>query len=375
VDAPVPGTFGEALTPYLPDIEKASRDYMEDEKAKEVLSTILRGERPLADAPTRILTDLDQLGRALDGVLRATHAERADYASVADGFDPSQGTTGLGLQYAASLAGFRIRAAVAKGDAARAAADCLDGLALARDDGIAGGLVGRMVGVVIVDRLTYPCAEALTALPASQRREAVTRLRNLRDAIPGLDAMMWEEAAWMQLMLHGADLPPARLAELRQRPKLIAEDARKNSNLRAARIAYSIAWPLSRAKYRQLARAAALPAAERDALLETLASGVSWYAPEPSQFRRYFRRADSALQELDLVVVAAGAKSYREDYGAWPTTPTALVEAGLITPVEQQRAGAARLVPAANGGLDLGLKLVRASNETPERIVTVRVSP
>lgn len=132
VDAPVPGTFGEALTPYLPDIETAARAYTDDENAKEVLSAILRGERPLADAPARVLTDLDGLGSALDGVLRATHAERADYASVADGFDPSPGTTGLGLQYAAALAGFRVRAAVANGDAARAAAACLDGLAAER---------------------------------------------------------------------------------------------------------------------------------------------------------------------------------------------------------------------------------------------------
>lgn len=375
VDAPVPGTFGEALTRYLPEIEKTSGAYMEDENAKEVLSAILRGERPLADAPTRVLTDLDQLGSALDGVLRATHAERADYASVADGFDPSPGTTGLGLQYAAALAGFRIRTAVAKGDAARAAAECLDGLALARDEAIAGGLIGRMLSVVIVDRLTYPCAEALTALPASQRHEAVSRLRTLRDAIPGLDALMREEAAWMQLMIHAPDLSPARLAELGQRPKLIAEDGRKNANPRAKRIAYNIAWPFTRAKYRQLARAAALPPAERDASLEALPSGASWYAPGPSEFRRYFRRADGALQELDLVVLAVGAKTFCEDHGAWPTTPTVLVEAGLVTPAEQQRAGAARFVPVASGGLDLGLKLVRASDEDAERIVTVRVAP
>lgn len=100
VDAPLPGTFGEALTPYLPDIEKASRAFTEDESAKEVLLAIVRGERPLTDAPTRVLTDLDEVGSALDGVLRATNAERADYASVADGFDPSPGTTGLGFQYA-----------------------------------------------------------------------------------------------------------------------------------------------------------------------------------------------------------------------------------------------------------------------------------
>jgi hypothetical protein len=374
-DAPASGTFGEALTPYLPDIEKASRIYAEDEQAKEVLSAILRGERPLADAPTRVLTDLEQLGSALDGVLRATHAERAEYASVADGFDPSPGTTGLGLQYAASLAGFRIRAAVAKGDVARAAAECLDGLALARDEAIAGGLIGRMLSVVIVDRLTYPCAEALTALPASQRRVAVSRLRTLRDAIPGLDALMREEAVWMQLMLHAPDLSVARLAELRQRPKLVTEDGRKNANPRSKRIAYNIAWPLTRAKYRQLARAAALPPAERDASLDVLASGTSWYTPDPATFRRYFRRADGALQELDLLVLAAGTKTYREDHGAWPTTPAALVEAGLVTPAEQQRAGAARFVPAANGGVDLGLKLVRPNDEAPERIVIVRISP
>ncbi len=376
VDAPVPGTFGEALTLHLPALEEAGRAYTEDETAKEVLSAILRGERPLADVPTRVLTDLDQLSSALDGVLSATHAEQADLASVVDGFDPSPGTTGLGLQYAAALAGLRIRAAVAKGDAARAAAECMDGLALARDDGIAGGLVGRMVSAAIVDRLTFPCAEALTALPMSQRRKAVSRLRTLRDAIPGLDAMMREEAAWMQLMIHGPELSPARLAELRPRPKLIAEDARRNPNPRAKRIAYSIAWPFTRAKYRELAHAATLPPAERDATLDALPSGASWYAPGPSAFRRYFRRADSALQELDLVVLAVGAKTFREDHGAWPTTPAALVEAGLVTPAEQQRAGAARFVPTANGGLDLGLKLVRASDEDPEeRIVTVQIAP
>ncbi len=103
-------------------------------------------------------------------------------------------------------------------------------------------------------------------------------------------------------------------------------------------------------------------------------SGASWYAPRLSEFRRYFRRADSALQELDLVVLAAGAKSYREDHGAWPTTPTALVEAGLVTQAEQQRTAAARLVPASNGDLDLGLKLVRPSDEAPERIVTVHIA-
>jgi hypothetical protein len=109
VHAPIPGTFGEALTHYLPAIERAASAYAEDVKALEVLPAILRGERPLADAPPRILTDLDQLGSALDGVLRATHAERADYASVADGFDPSPGTTGLGFQYAAALTGIRVR--------------------------------------------------------------------------------------------------------------------------------------------------------------------------------------------------------------------------------------------------------------------------
>lgn len=371
----IPGTFGEALTRHLPAIETASRAYSEDEKATEVLSAILRGERPAADAPPRVLTDLDRLSSALDGVLRATHAERADFASVADGVDPSPGTTGLGFQYAAALMGLRIRAAVAKGDAARAAAECLDGLGLARDDGIAGGLIGRMVSVVIVDRLTYPCAEALIALPAAQRRDAVSRVRTLRDAVPGLDVMMREEAAWMQLMIHAPDLSPARLAELRQRPRVIAEDGRRNPNPRTMRIAYSVAWPLTRARYGQLIRAAALPPAERDAALEGLASGAGWYAPDPSTFRSYFRRADGALQELDFLVLAAGAKSYREDHGVWPTAPTALVEAGLATPAEQQRAGSARFAATADGGLDLDLKLLRASDETPERTVTVRIDP
>lgn len=145
----------------------------------------------------------------------------------------------------------------------------------------------------------------------------------------------------MQLMINAPDMAPARLAELRQRPRLIE----------------------------------ALPPVEREASLDALPSAASWYAPGPSSFRRYFRRADSALQELDLVLLAVAAKTFREDHGAWPSTATILVEAGLVTPAEQQRVGAARFVPAANGGLDLGLKLARASDEDPERIVTVRVAP
>jgi hypothetical protein len=145
-------------------------------------------------------------------------------------------------------------------------------LALPSDEAIAGGLIGRMVGVVIVDRLTYPYTEAVTALPAPQRREAVSRLRILRNAIPGLDAMMREEAAWMQLMIHAPDLSQTRLAELRQRPRLIAEYGRRNPNPRAKRIVYSIAWPLTRASYSQLIRVVALPAPERDITLEVLAS-------------------------------------------------------------------------------------------------------
>ena len=341
VDAMVPGSFGEALTPHLAAIEKAATAFWEDEPEREALPAVLRGERPLSDLPARVQGDLVRLGGALDGVLRATHAARADYASVEDGFDPSPGTTGVAFQYAAALAAIRIRSAVERGDTVRATADCLDGLALARDEGVAGGLIGRMVGTVIITRLAYACVEALSAAPAAERSAAISRLRTLRDTIPGLDTMMREEAAWMQLMIHAPDLPATRRGELLSRPRLVAEAGRRNPNPLAKRILYRAAWPFTRARYAELIRIAALPAPQRDAALEALGAAASSFTPDPAAWLRYFRRADAAIRELDLVIAGAAAKLHRERQGDWPADCAALAKEGLLTDAEAAHIGAA----------------------------------
>jgi hypothetical protein len=97
--------------------------------------------------------------------------------------------------------------------------------------------------------------------------------------------------------------------------------------------------------------------------------------PSRAEFQRWFRRADLAPRQLDLVVIAVAAKTYRERHGAWPADGAALAADGLLTDAEQRRTGAAvRLAPTEDGALGVGLKVQRISESEPERVISVRVA-
>jgi hypothetical protein len=271
----------------------------------------------------------------------------------------------------------RLRAALERGEAAAATRDCLDGLAIARDEAIGGGLVGRMVGTAIVAKLRSPCAAAVTSLADAERRAAMSRLRALRDAIPGLDALMREESAWMQLYIRAPDLSPARAEALLPRPRVILADGRRYPNPAGWRVLHTATWTIRRVRYEKLIRAAALPPAQRDAILDQPGwKLVDALAPDSASFQRYFRRADVAIQQLDLVVLAAAAKTYRERHGAWPADGAALLADDLVTEAEQRRTGAiVRLASAEDGALALELPVQRLSDTEPARAFTLRVGP
>ena len=86
--------------------------------------------------------------------------------------------------------------------------------------------------------------------------------------------------------------------------------------------------------------------------------------PEPRGYLRYAQRAESGLLRLDLVLVAAAAKSYGSEHGAWPTSVGALADLGLLTAEERHRVAVAKL-SSEGDGLVISIPLTFLSEDAP----------
>lgn len=363
-----------ALAKHLPPFEPARRALAEEEDAQTAMRAVLAGGRPLRDLPDAYAQTLARLNDDLDGVLRATHAESADLASGDDVFEPAPGTTWGGYLLAASLTGIRIRQALASGKAAGALSDCLDGLALARDSAVAGGLIGHMVGTGIIERLLPPCVAAFAALPETEKPDAMARLRRVRDAVPGFEVTMREEAVQMQLSCLGPQLGEGFRSRLLGRPKLMAQgwgSPAMDERSWGQRVLNRALWRDRQTAYDELAAIAALRGAERHAAFEALTAAtnrfplISSELPKPADYVRYAQRAEVGILRLDLVVIAGAATSFRAAHGAWPTSASALVKEGFVTLEESRRGSAIGFVLAEGGHLEIVLPLQPALEDAP----------
>ena len=358
VERPAHGTLGDALARHLPALEKAWKDLEGDAEAGSAVHAIVLGDRPIADLPDVYARALRQVEDDLDGVLLGTHAERADLAPADDPFMPSNGATWAGYQLAARLSAVRVRAALASGRSDAAARDCLDGLALGRDAAIAGALVGRMVRAAAMASVGPPCADAIQALPREERRVVAARVRGIRDAVPGLEAMVREEALQTQLLVYGSQLAAASRAQLLERPRAWASQSTPPGLWQ--RLLGRAAWRGLRGAYDELIRLAALHGADRDRAFEELATKYDgkWspfarlFGPLARNLASYGRRDDAAVLRVDLVILSAAARTHREERGAWPRSVEDLAAAGLLSPEERVRLGSTSFA-AEDGAGDL----------------------
>ena len=364
-----------ALAKHLPPFEPARRALAEEEDAQTAMLAVLAGGRPLRDLPDAYAQTLARLNDDLDGVLGATHAESADLASGDDVFEPAPGTTWGGYLLAASLTGIRIRQALAAGKAAGALPGCLDGLALARDSAVAGGLIGHMVGTGVIERLLPSCVAAFAALPETEKPEAMARLRRVRDAVPGFDVTMREEAVQMQLSCLGPQLGEGFRSRLLGRPKLMAKgwgSPTMDERSWGQRVLNRALWRDRQTAYDKLVAIAALRGAERHAAFEALTAAtnrrfplLSSELPKPADYVRYAQRAEVGILRLDLVVIAGAATSFRAAHGAWPTSVSALAKEGSVTMEETRRDSAIGFVLGEGGHLEIVLPLQPAVEDAP----------
>jgi len=360
-----PGTFGQGLARHLPPFERAVSE-ITDERDRAAFSAVLRGERPLHEAPPVFMEQLVRLGPDLDGVLRATHAAGAALEPAEDGVSPCPGAQWTGFQQAARLAGLRARLALARGDAEAGLRDGLDGLALGRDAAIGGGLLGRMVGGAIAAMLTPVVAETLANLPEARQAEAVERVRALRDAIPPFEATMRHFVLEQDLMMAQEDLPAGAWNRLPPRAQAVARSASTPTDQRGwfYRLGRRAVWRLSRAPHERLLAASVLTGARRDEAFQALAEQhagalrlVERIMLPPAVWAKYSARSEAAGLRLDLVVLAGAAASWRSAHGSWPGSVAALAGARLLTPDEAVRLGAARLEPGPDDRLAVTLAL------------------
>jgi hypothetical protein len=374
VDRAGSGTFGDAAARHLPAIRAEADARTADTAARDAARAVVAGERPLEELPRDYAAAVDRLGPDLDGLLAGTHAAAADLpADVA--FGPAGGETWGALQLAALFVGVRARRLLAAGEPTAAVATCLDGLALARDLGYSGSLVGLVTGAAVVSRLDPPCAEAIAAAPGPVRADAAARVRWIRGAFPTFGQVMRTEAVTMQLMAFR----PILSADLRARLPREAEPHLRDGDRVASwweRLMLRDGWRSTRASYAALTRAAEAKQGRREAMRRVgLDATVRWLNPLAAiampDFSRYGERHDAALLRLDALLLVAAAADARARTGKWPDEVDDLAEDAL-TPAEAERLSGVALEEGAGGTLTLELPLPVGKDGDPERL-TLRI--
>lgn len=380
-DAVLPGSAGVAVAAHLARFEAVAEADDAADVERKAVRAFVAGEA--AALPARYAAQLEALGSALDALLASSRSERAALDAGRDPFAEAEGKPWKGYQLAALLAGVRVRLALREGDRAAALADCLDGLGVARDAALAGGLVGHMVGAVGAARLTAPCAAVLERSTAAELADAVTRLRVVRDAFPPFSATLREEAIAVQLA-GGALLVDAGIrARLpaRARAGTGAVEGADAAHAWYERLLLRDAWRVSRAALDALVAAADLPDAEREAAFGAVKADLARRlnfvvaALPVDSYLKFARRAENLRRRLDALAVAAAARRYRLEHGAWPGSLDDLRAAGLLSSEEVSRGAVSLEAGAAAGGMAVVAALLAAGEVDPARITLALSRP
>lgn len=378
--APLPGSLGDALARHLPPFQALAAEEEGDDPARErdrrTLREVVAGDAPPEQLPPRYAVALRALGPDLDGLLAGTRAGRAEL-EAADGSAPAPDRWSPAYQLAATLAGARVRLALAAGHPDAAVRDCLGALALGRDAAIAQGLVGHMVGAAIVSRLVPPCASALAALPPDRGGEALAALRGIRDAFPPFSATMRDEAVLVQFVGVGAELPPDEQARLGPRCRGAMAEGTADRGFWELLLLRD-AWRDTQSGFDDLVRAADLPQPAREAAFavveERLGRRMNFAAAMPAKrFARYGARADALVRRLDVLVVAVAVARLNQERGRWPGSVGALRETGQVE--EREARAVARLEPGERGGLRVAAPLPRHAEDDRADTEVVLVMP
>lgn len=329
---------------------------------------VVAGATPVAALPPSVIAALADVEPDLDALLAATRTERADLPDSLD----AVGTGGWAAtwQIAATLAGARMRMVLAAGEPRRALRDGLDALALGRDVAIARGLIGRMVGAAIVSRLAPPVSAAVDALrDPADRRDALRRLRVIRDALPPFSRTLGDEMIYTQLYMGEALSTRVRSALDPRAGAMVREGLRDTTWW--TRLMVRDGWRDLRKAQDAVVAAADLPEEERTAAWKDVEARLMRLANPYAaiglpDYGRYARRAEASVRRLDALVLAAAAGAFRDSLGRWPRSVAEIASFGAIDAEEAARLAEAELrVGPDGGGHSLIVPLPRADEKEP----------
>lgn len=337
--APEPGTFGEALSPLLPDLIAANEAYKALPPATVELCTAAWSKAVGQRLPAPCLRlVLEGRGRVAP-LLRATHRAEGGVppeASPLNAPDVAMPRL-LALQHGARLVALTVADLVAAGKGAAAWELCNDGFALGRDAAHGGALLGMMISTAIVGILTVPCAAALRQVPPAQRSAAAAGLERIRDGFAGFDAVMDFERIYSGLGTFGSLLTDKDVAALP--PRAWALVRKSTEQVEPGPLA-ARAWAHNDVYFRALTVASKSTGAARaaqfaDARGRLMAANLS-DATRAGDFAEFAARAEMTRTRLDALAFLARALDQ----------PIQAVRA-------MPRAAELKLVTAPDGGLQL----------------------
>jgi hypothetical protein len=308
---PLPGTFGELLEPHMAGLAE-SHDWYKQSGAEGAaqIARVYNGTDPIAKLGPEPLHNLALHRRAVEGALRATHAESARapprlrlFATLrpGDSFAPAM--------QAARLAALDIVILLDQGRAADAAMECADVLALGRDLSYPS-VLGRMLGVAVTGMVAPACGRALSVTSPEVLERTRAQLATIRVGTPRFAQILRREELFGRLWLVGIDprMPESARTALADGQRL------KTSSYQLLNLMFrETAWvPLQAqmARFREAQRLDWPACAER---MDEVERRFEWnpLARLGTGFSRLLRRHRDGLLKLDVLICVTSASLAR----------------------------------------------------------------
>jgi hypothetical protein len=319
VSAPLPGTFGELLEPYLPALHESRAAYERLGAAgMDRVKRVCGGQDSIAQMGPEISADLALHRPAMRGALRATHAKfaRAPASLRLFGyFGP--GEPFLDVKQAAWLAALDVLDLLEQGRTGEAIDECADALALGRDVSYPS-VMGRMFGVGVTAFSAYACGQALSAAPAAAVDRARARLVAIRRGTPRFAEILRREWLFQQLWLADSD------SGLPDGARVFIAGMRNQHRSAFARLELALfgptAWEGQAARMAAFVEAQGLGWPDCADRMEEVTARFHWnpMVRESSGFVGLLRRHRDGLLKLDALACAASVLMERARTGTFP---------------------------------------------------------
>lgn len=321
-----------------------------------------REEKALSE---ECLAELEQGRPLLARVLMATHAEEgglpASMGVLAPLDHPHASEGKVALVYLVHLAALETRLRLARGLGSDAVDTCLDGLALARELELGGGMEGQLLAATGQGLIYRSCADALDRAPVERKRLALLQLRRLAEGFTPFSVALRHESLVLQLFHFQPLLTQEALAALpRESLELFPRALREMEEHSSSPVGFRRAWWKTVAVFDALIEAADLPPAARQRAFERVEDWEDGWlgpvdGPEVGNYAGYAERLDLRRMRHDALVALTEVDLARAERGHWPEAAARqLGSAFVLEPVD---ATEARLKPCSRTLSEHGLRV------------------